>query len=158
MLLCCCCCCHACKDHSLNSSSHFGSLQSFSSSSPPATFGILFVVTRPQLKIWRNVNASATGEHNFISLAMADAKAVRRKLTKQLKIALELHEKVRIFKEPVNHSELVGEQPETYMLNMLKDLGDHSDAPCTTQISTWETTLRSFRSKAATAFPSKKKY
>ena len=65
---------------------------------------------------------------------MVDAKAVRQKLSKQLKIALEPHEKVHVFKEPVNHSELVREQLETYVLNMLKDLGDHSDAPCTTQI------------------------
>ena len=135
-------------------------LQSFSSSSlsPLATSGILCVVARPQLKIWRNVDASATGEHNFISLGMADAKAVHRKLSKQLKIALELHEKVRVFKERVNHSELVGEQLETYVLNMLKDLGDHSDAPCTTQIKHLGTTLRSFRSMVATAFPLKKKY
>ena len=111
----CCCCCCACKDYSLNSSSRFGSLQSFSSSSssssPPATFGILCVVTRPQFKIWRNVDASATGKHNFISLGMVDAKAVHRKLSKQLKIALEPHEKVRIFKKPMNHSELVGTNP-----------------------------------------------
>jgi hypothetical protein len=60
---------------------------------------------------------------------VVDAKAVRRKLSKQLRIDLEPHEKVHLYKEPVNHAELKGKQLEMYM----NDLGDRNQ-PCTAQI------------------------
>jgi hypothetical protein len=84
--------------------------------------------SRAKLKIWRNVDAAGT-EYNAIAPGMVDAKAVRRKLSKQLKIELEPHEKVHVIKEQVNHSELRDKQLELLM----KDLGDR-DTPCTTQI------------------------
>ena len=61
---------------------------------------------------------------------MVDARAVRSKLSKQLKIDLEKHEKVHLLAEPVIHSELTEE-----MLNeiMHKTLGDVAE-PCTTQV------------------------
>lgn len=75
---------------------------------------------------------TAGAEYNAIAPGVVDAKAVRRKLSKQLKIDLEMHEKVHVLKEAVNHSDLVSErQLEPFMLQF----GDDTrDAPCAVQI------------------------
>ena len=62
---------------------------------------------------------------------MVDAVAVRKKLSKQLRIDLEPHEKVHLRAEPVLHSELT----EEVMEEMLKtEFDDSSDTRCTTQV------------------------
>lgn len=62
---------------------------------------------------------------------MVDAVAIRKKLSKQLKIDLEPHEKVHLMAEPVLHSDLT----ESSMDEMMKspDFGE-TDQPCTTQV------------------------
>jgi len=61
---------------------------------------------------------------------MVDAKAVRRKLSKQLKIDLEPHEKIHLRKEPViSHAELT----ELDMKTMMEDMGDPQE-PCKVEI------------------------
>jgi hypothetical protein len=63
---------------------------------------------------------------------MVDAKAVRAKLSKQLKIDLEPHEKVHIHKEDVNHAEMSDRQLDDYVMNA-EHFGDR-DIRCATQI------------------------
>ena len=62
---------------------------------------------------------------------MVDAVAVRKKLSKQLRIDLEPHEKVHLLAEPVLHSELTQDVVEKMVEN---DFGDSSDTRCTTQV------------------------
>lgn len=63
---------------------------------------------------------------------MVDARAVRSKLSRQLKIDLEAHEKVHLLAEPVFHSEFVDEgRAEEFMAT--KDFGA-PDERCTTQV------------------------
>lgn len=88
-------------------------------------------LSRLQLKIWRNVDAaSAAADYNAVSPGLVDAKAVRRKLSKQLNIDLEEHEKVHVLKEPVNHAELTTERQ---VEPILQQFGE-ADVRCTTQI------------------------
>ena len=61
---------------------------------------------------------------------MVDAKAVRKKLSKQLRIDLEAHEKVHLQAEPVVHAELTEEGTEELLRS---GFGDVSQS-CTTQV------------------------
>lgn len=61
---------------------------------------------------------------------MVDAVAVRKKLSKQLKIDLEPHEKVHLLSEPVLHSDLTEEGTE----ELLKNNIEAADQPCTVQV------------------------
>lgn len=60
---------------------------------------------------------------------MVDAKTIRQKLSKQLKIDLEDHEKVHLYNEPVNHPDLT----ENTIKDIFSRLGDPSE-PCQTQV------------------------
>jgi hypothetical protein len=82
-----------------------------------------------QLKIWRNVD-SASAEYNGISPGVVDAKAVRRKLSKQLRIDLDEHEKVHLLRDPVSHAELMTERQ---LEPLMQQFGD-CNVRCTTQI------------------------
>ena len=79
-----------------------------------------------QLRIYRNVDPVTEQMHP----GMVDAKAIRKKLSKQLRIDLEPHERVHLLAEPVSHSELTEEGTEEMMQ---EQLGDASQ-PCTTQV------------------------
>lgn len=70
------------------------------------------------LKIWRNVDSTTEAT----TPGMVDAKAVRKKLSKQLKIDLELHEAVHLRDEP-----LVGETSEEEVTRYMQELGDPSE-------------------------------
>lgn len=61
---------------------------------------------------------------------MVDAKAIRKKLSKQLRIDLEPHESVHLLAEPVIHSELTEGGTEEMMQ---EQFGDASQ-PCSTQV------------------------
>ena len=75
-----------------------------------------------QLKIWRNVDPMT----EIMQPGMVDAQAVRKKLSKQLRIDLEPHEKIHLRAEPVLHSELTEQVTE----EMLKTEFDNADVPC----------------------------
>jgi ribosomal protein L9 len=78
------------------------------------------------LKIKRNVDPAT----NVVAPGMVDAKAVRKKLSKQLRIDLELHETVHLQKEPVlSHTELTDAEEQAIM----EGLGDPEEK-CQTQI------------------------
>ena len=64
---------------------------------------------------------------------MVDAKAVRKKLSKQLKIDLEPHEKVHLIAEPVVHSELTTEQAVEQVMQQHLGTSPTSE-PCRTQV------------------------
>jgi hypothetical protein len=78
-----------------------------------------------QLKIWRNVDLSIDSLHP----GMVDSSAVRKKLSKQLKIDLETYERVHLHPEPVNYGEL--NDKET--VRLMESLGD-SEQKCKVQI------------------------
>ena len=64
---------------------------------------------------------------------MVDAKAIRQKLNKQLKINLESHERVHVYKEQVDHVVTPKELLELVMNNELFGVEDR-DKTCTNQI------------------------
>jgi ribosomal protein L9 len=72
------------------------------------------------LKIWRNVD-SATSQ---VSPGVVDAKAVKSKLSKQLRIDLESHEKVHVSAEPLT------EKNVDAIINAMAPV----DTPCQVQI------------------------
>jgi hypothetical protein len=60
----------------------------------------------------------ATGtDYNTIKPGMVDAKAIRRKLNKQLRIRLEPYEKVHIHKESVNFDETTDKELNELVMN-----------------------------------------
>ena len=61
---------------------------------------------------------------------MVDAKAIRQKLSKQLRIDLEPHEKVHLLAEPLVHAELTEESTE----EMLQGQFGEVSQPCQTQV------------------------
>lgn len=81
------------------------------------------MVSTAQLKIWRNVD-SITGA---VSPGLVDAKAVRQKLSKQLKIDLEPHEKVHLRADPLVHAVTVEEAEQ-----LLQEVA--TDEACNAQI------------------------
>jgi len=89
------------------------------------THGFFFVL---QLKIWRNVDKEAT-QYNAISPGVVKASNVRNKLSRQLKIDLEPHEKIHILPEPIHHATVTEREIEEFMAS----LGD-PQKPCTTQL------------------------
>jgi ribosomal protein L9 len=81
------------------------------------------------LRLWRNVDA----ETNRTLPGMVDAKAVRRKLSRQLKIDLEPHERIHLVPEPVESlSDLPDDEIEAIMKEKLGEVP--GDQPCTVQI------------------------
>lgn len=72
--------------------------------------------------MWRNVDPIT----EVMQPGMVDANAVRKKLSKQLRIDLEPHEKVHLLAEPVVHSELTEETIEQMM---------HTDFPSDATVS-----------------------
>ena len=61
---------------------------------------------------------------------MVDAKAIRQKLSKQLRIDLEPHEKVHLLAEPVVHAELTEKATE----DILQEQFGEVSQPCQTQV------------------------
>jgi ribosomal protein L9 len=81
------------------------------------------------LRLWRNVDA----ETNRTFPGMVDARAVRKKLSRQLKIDLEPHERIHLVPEPVESlSDLREDVIEALMEEKLGNVA--SDQPCTVQI------------------------
>ena len=78
-----------------------------------------------QLKIYRNIDPATEKLHP----GTVDAKAIRNKLSKQLKIDLEPHEKVHLSAEPVLHADLTEQTAE----ELMEQMGDASQ-PCSTQV------------------------
>jgi hypothetical protein len=78
-----------------------------------------------QLKIWRNIDTT----NDTIHPGMVDSNAVRKKLSKQLKIDLEPYERVHLYAEPVSYGELNDKETERFM----ELLGD-SEQKCEVQI------------------------
>lgn len=70
-----------------------------------------------QLKIWRNVDTSTGTDFNTIHPGMVDALAVRRKLNKQLRIQLEPHERVHVYKEQIEHEEITDNDLNDIIMN-----------------------------------------
>ena len=65
---------------------------------------------------------------------MVDAKAIRRKLKKQLRIDLESHERVHVYKEQVDYDVMSpNELSELVMKNELFGVDDR-EKPCSNQI------------------------
>lgn len=77
------------------------------------------------LKIWRNLDTAT----ELVHPGMVDVKAVRKKLSKQLMIDLERHERVHLREEPVIFGELNDRETET----MMEALGD-SEEQCHVEI------------------------
>jgi ribosomal protein L9 len=81
------------------------------------------------LKIWRN----ADPDTNKVFPGMVDAKAARKKLSKQLKIDLESHERIHLIPEPVESiSDLSDEEIESFVAEKLAHVA--KDRPCSAQI------------------------
>jgi ribosomal protein L9 len=81
------------------------------------------------LRLWRNVDA----ETNRTFPGMVDARAVRRKLSRQLKIDLEPHERIHLLPDPVESlSDLRDDVIEALMEEKLGAMP--ADQPCTVQI------------------------
>jgi hypothetical protein len=79
-----------------------------------------------QLKIWRNVDPVTED----MQPGMIDAKAIRKKLSKQLRIDLESHEKVHIRGDPLlSLTDLKDSEAE----KLMEELGDPTE-PCATQV------------------------
>ncbi|GKY97352.1 hypothetical protein MPSEU_000693600 [Mayamaea pseudoterrestris] len=78
------------------------------------------------LKLWRNADAS-TGS---LTSGSVDAKYIRKKLSKQLRIDLEPHETITLRAEPVNHAEL--DHNPTELQSLIDALA--SDQASTTQV------------------------
>eukprot|EP00977_Amphora_coffeiformis_P028268 scaffold34921_cov162-Amphora_coffeaeformis.AAC.2 len=96
-----------------------------------------------QLKIW----------HNMCRQAWVDAKAICKKLSKQLWIDLEPHEKVHLWSEPVVHSELKDVR-KIQRSNSLDPLME----PIKPKLSNWESYLLASRSEEASKYISKWKF
>lgn len=79
-----------------------------------------------QLKIWRNVDPLT----DAVTPGMVDVKAVRKKLSKQLLIDLEAHEKVHLRAEPLLPSEAA---TDAEVEAMMQEMGD-VETDCTTEI------------------------
>jgi ribosomal protein L9 len=89
-----------------------------------------------QLKIWRNVESSTGTDFNTIKPGMVDAKAIRRKINKQLKIRLELHERVHVNKEQINYDEVTNKELAELVLNDTLFGCTDRERACTNQIKT----------------------
>jgi hypothetical protein len=70
-----------------------------------------------QLKIWRNADTATGTDFNSIKPGMVDAKAIRQKLNKQLRISLEPHERVHIHKEEVDYDEMTPKELSEMVMN-----------------------------------------
>ena len=88
-------------------------------------FGTIFFVSQFQLKIYRNIDPTT----KMTNPGMVDAVSIRKKLSKQLMIDLEPHEKVHLRSEPLLVTELSEEEVEEMMANM----GD-KDTKCETKV------------------------
>jgi hypothetical protein len=86
------------------------------------------------LKIWRNVDTATGSDFRTLKPGFVDAKAVRDKLSVQLKIDLQRHEKVHLHKEEVNLDEMTDAQLDEFV-SKPEIFGDR-DVPCTIQIKT----------------------
>jgi hypothetical protein len=87
-----------------------------------------------QLKLWRNVDSATGADFNTIKPGMVDAKAIRQKLNKQLKISLESHERVHVYKEQVDHDVMTPKElSELIMNDELFGVQDR-DKSCTNQV------------------------
>lgn len=89
------------------------------------------------LKIWRTVDMNAVASGGSILGApihpgMVDHVAVRQKLSKQLMIDLEEHEKVQIYPEPIAHHLLEEENSVEEYLNKMEPLKE--DQECDVQL------------------------
>ena len=85
-----------------------------------------YYLRNKRVKLYRNV----VGENDETSPGMVDAKAIKQKLSKQLKIDLEKTESIHLWPEQIHSfSDLTDEDTEKVMA----DLGDPS-TPCTTQV------------------------
>ncbi|GFH48673.1 hypothetical protein CTEN210_05149 [Chaetoceros tenuissimus] len=87
------------------------------------------------LKIWRMVdpNSAIGGSMGApIHPGMVDYKNVREKLSKQLKIDLEDHERVQIHPTPILHSELEEEESMEKMLESMEEMKEGEE--CKTQL------------------------
>lgn len=81
------------------------------------------------LRLWRNVDAETGRTHP----GMVDARAVRKKLSRQLKIDLEPHERIHLVPEPVESlSDLKEDEVDAIMEEKLGAVP--SDAPCAVQV------------------------
>lgn len=87
-----------------------------------------------QLKIWRNVDAATGTDYNTIKPGKVDAKAIRQKLNKQLRISLEPHERVHIHKEQVDYDELTPKELSEMVMNDALFGVDNREKSCTNQI------------------------
>ena len=89
------------------------------------------------LKIWRMVDKNAANANSLsapLHPGIVNAGNVKEKLSKQLKIDLEDHEKIQIHPEPISHSLLEDEeamQSELSRMNLLNE-----DEECSVQLKT----------------------
>jgi hypothetical protein len=67
---------------------------------------------------------------------MVDAKAIRRKLNKQLRIQLEPHERVHVHKEQVEHDEMTPKELSEMVMNDALFGVEDREKSCTNQIKT----------------------
>ena len=70
-----------------------------------------------KLKIWRNVDVATGTDFNSIKPGMVDAKTIRQKLNKQLRISLESHEKVHIHREQIDYDEMTPKELSEMVMN-----------------------------------------
>jgi hypothetical protein len=87
------------------------------------------------LKIWRNVDTATGSDFRTLKPGFVDAKAIRNKLSVQLKIDLQRHEKIHIHKEEVaNIDEMTDTQLDEFV--MKPEIFGDRDVPCTNHIKT----------------------
>jgi len=88
-----------------------------------------------QLTIWRNIDESVTNVDSQrlhgtpIHPGKVDHQDVRSKLSKQLKIDLQPHEKVQILPKPVSHSTLDKENSMEKYLDSFEEVDEGTDCP-----------------------------
>lgn len=87
----------------------------------------LSLLTPSQLKLKRNVDAST----NSLTNGSVDAKYVKKKLSKQLKIDLEPHESVHLRPDAVRHADL--DQNAAELQSILDSMS--LDQPCNVQVN-----------------------
>jgi len=81
------------------------------------------------ITIWRKVDENAPGavmglDGTPLHPGMVDHMAVREKLSKQLRIDLEDHEKVQIYPDPLSHADLDDPENEKSIEGYLKDMAE----------------------------------
>jgi ribosomal protein L9 len=96
-----------------------------------------YYLRNKSLKIWRMVDKDSTNASSMnapLHPGLVDAGNVMEKLSKQLKIDLEEHEKVQIHPEPILHSLLEDEDSMKEQLDLMKSLGEGEE--CKVQLKT----------------------